>query len=193
MNMKENDWVIANINNPEMNAGDFRVAGMDMDNTQMLSKDQYLQSDYIKNNPMFQDEQGDFQQSKFDDFYNVALQKYQTFSSIGDGFQYDMFDYRRYQENNAQVKNPELQIVRVSNPDEQTIGDGWINDINESPFSYRELAEKNRIYDTETGQFVDYSPNDHALLQTRSNGQKIYLKIRWFQLLGMKMESTKIL
>ena len=37
MNMKENDWVIANINNPEMNAGDFRVAGMDMDNTQMLS------------------------------------------------------------------------------------------------------------------------------------------------------------
>lgn len=165
MNMKENDWVIANINNPEMNAGDFRVAGMDMDNTQMLSKDQYLQSDYIKNNPMFQDEQGDFQQSKFDDFYNVALQKYQTFSSIGDGFQYDMFDYRRYQENNAQVKNPELQIVRVSNPDEQTIGDGWINDINESPFSYRELAEKNRIYDTETGQFVDYSPNDHALLQ----------------------------
>jgi hypothetical protein len=33
MNMKENDWVIANINNPEMNAGDFRVAGMDMDNT----------------------------------------------------------------------------------------------------------------------------------------------------------------
>ena len=61
MNMKENDWVIANINNPEMNAGDFRVAGMDMDNTQMLSKDQYLQSDYIKNNPMFQDEQGDFQ------------------------------------------------------------------------------------------------------------------------------------
>lgn len=165
MNMKENDWVIANINNPEMNAGDFRVAGMDMDNTQMLSKDQYLQSDYIKNNPMFQDEQGDFQQSKFDDFYNVALQKYQTFSSIGDGFQYDMFDYRRYQENNAQVKNPELQIVRVSNPDEQTIGDGWINDINESPFSYRELAEKNCIYDTETGQFVDYSPNDHALLQ----------------------------
>lgn len=165
MNMKENDWVIANINNPEMNAGDFRVAGMDMDNTQMLSKDQYLQSDYIKNNPMFQDEQGDFQQSKFDDFYNVALQKYQTFSSIGDGFQYDMFDYRRYQENNAQVKNPELQIVRVSNPDEQTIGDGWINDINESPLSYRELAEKSRIYDTESGQFVDYSPNDHALLQ----------------------------
>lgn len=165
MNMKENDWVIANINNPEMNAGDFRVAGMDMDNTQMLSKDQYLKSDYIKNNPMFQDEQGDFQQSKFDDFYNVALQKYQTFSSIGDGFQYDMFDYRRYQENNAQVKNPELQIVRVSNPDEQTIGDGWINDINESPLSYRELAEKSRIYDTESGQFVDYSPNDHALLQ----------------------------
>jgi hypothetical protein len=51
--MKENDWIIAGLNNPDKNAGDFRTLGLNMDNTQMLSKDEYLKSDYIKNNPVF--------------------------------------------------------------------------------------------------------------------------------------------
>ena len=43
-----NDWIVANINNSDFTVGDFHdIADM------MLSKDKYLKSDYIKNNPLF--------------------------------------------------------------------------------------------------------------------------------------------
>jgi hypothetical protein len=49
-----NDWIVANINNPEFSVADFHnVAEMDVSNTQMLSKQDYLNSDYIKKNPLF--------------------------------------------------------------------------------------------------------------------------------------------
>ena len=54
--MKENDWIIANLNNPQYSPGDLRTLGLNLDNTQILSKEDYLKSDYIKNNKAFQNE-----------------------------------------------------------------------------------------------------------------------------------------
>jgi|MGYP003418286910 hypothetical protein len=51
--MKENDWIIANLNNPQYSPGDLRTLGLNLDNTQILSKEDYLKSDYIKNNKAF--------------------------------------------------------------------------------------------------------------------------------------------
>ena len=46
-----NDWIVANINNSDFTVSDFHdIANMDINNTQMLSREQYLKSDYIKNN-----------------------------------------------------------------------------------------------------------------------------------------------
>lgn len=162
--MKNNDWIVANINNPGFTPGDFRASGLDMDNTQILSKEEYLQSDFIKTNDAFKDANGDFSEKKFSDFYDSALQGYNVFSSIEDGFQYDQFDARRSRKPNSQTKTQDMFIYQVSNPDESVIGKGWINETVESPFSTRELAEQNKVYDYETGEFCSYSPNEHALL-----------------------------
>jgi hypothetical protein len=51
-----------------------------------------------------------------------------------------MFDYRRYRTDKANVKDPKLRMFQISNPQEFTIGDGWINEINESSLSDRERA-----------------------------------------------------
>ena len=50
-----NDWIVANINNSDFTVSDFHdIADMDINNTQMLSQESYLKSDYIKSNPLFQ-------------------------------------------------------------------------------------------------------------------------------------------
>jgi hypothetical protein len=46
-----------------------RALGMNMTNTQMLSKEEYLKSDYIKNHEAFKDDNGRFSQTKFDKIY----------------------------------------------------------------------------------------------------------------------------
>ena len=45
--MLNNDWIVANIQNPEYTTGMFSTAGLDTENTQMLSEDSYLKSNFI--------------------------------------------------------------------------------------------------------------------------------------------------
>jgi len=50
----KNDWIIANINNPDFTAGDFKnIGGFDLENTELLPMEKYLKSDKIIQNPIF--------------------------------------------------------------------------------------------------------------------------------------------
>lgn len=70
MAKKTNDWIVATLNNPDYTSQDFHVlAGMNLDNTQMLSEEQYKKSNFILNNDAFKDANGNFSEQKFDDFY----------------------------------------------------------------------------------------------------------------------------
>ena len=52
--MAKNDWIVAGLNNPDFTSYDFsNIADMNLDNTQMLSADEYLKSDFIRNNDLF--------------------------------------------------------------------------------------------------------------------------------------------
>ena len=58
---KANDWIVAGLNNPDFTVKDFsNIADMTVDNTQLLSEDEYLKSNFIKNNDAFKDENGHF-------------------------------------------------------------------------------------------------------------------------------------
>ena len=71
-----NDWLVANINNPDFTVSDFKnIADMSIDNTQFLKKDQYLKSDFIKNNPAFKGNDGQFSQKKFDQYRILRILK----------------------------------------------------------------------------------------------------------------------
>ena len=77
-----NDWLVANINNPDFTVSDFKnIADMSIDNTQFLKKDQYLKSDFIKNNPAFKGNDGQFSQKKFDQYYDQRLQDFEDFKN----------------------------------------------------------------------------------------------------------------
>lgn len=167
-----NDWIVANINNSDFTVSDFHdIANMDVNNTQMLSREQYLKSDYIKNNPLFQDKDGKFSEDKFNEFYKQKLSTFQQFTDnkYPTGPALDMFDTNRTKD--SRVKDAKFNIGRlVSNPDRQQIGIEGVNIWSDPTKSKSELAQMSQVYDYEAGKFLDYSPNDKALF----NGKHDY-------------------
>lgn len=163
--MKQNDWIVATLNNPTFGSDDFKDIGLNLDNTQILPIDEYLKSDYIKTNPNFQDETGKFQESKFKEFYNQGIEKFKDFALDENyqAFSYDLFDPRN--DGNKRVKSPDLKMYSVSNPLHQTIGTAGVTSFGIPQLTAKEQAQKNKVFDPSAGKFEDYSPNDYALFK----------------------------
>ena len=73
--MKENDYFLNALTNPELNPLDFKSIGLNTDNTSLESKETYKNLDFIQTNPMLQTD-GKFDESKFDNFYNSVAYQY---------------------------------------------------------------------------------------------------------------------
>ena len=161
--MKQNDWIVASINNPTFDAGDFQhISDMTLDNTQLLSKDQYLKSRYIRENDMFKNAQGEFSEELFDRFYQGAAQKFAEFSTenIVDNYEYSMWDVMRPK--NGKVKDVNFNLGIQKNPEHISIGVAGFNEVSKSGKSQRELAQNSKIFDPATGQYLNVSVNDIA-------------------------------
>lgn len=158
MAMKENDWILDSLANPDKQLNDFLIAGYNTSNTQLLPKELY------KNNQVIQNaftENGSFNDVKFDQFYKDKASSYGRMQQLGaiDTFQYNPFDVEASK--NAFYKSPEFNLIRISNPlrDKTTLTGA----IYESGLSQREIAQKNKIYDPVTGTFSNDTLNDRAL------------------------------
>lgn len=163
--MAKNDWIVAGLNNPDFTNADFsNIADMTIDNTQLLSRDEYLKSDFIKNNPAFKDDNGNFSTDKFTDYYNKRVQDFGDFqeTEISQGPALDMFDIDRTA--NTPVQDIHFDIKRGVNPDRQAIGIEGVNVWSDPVFSKREIAKQNKVYNTETGKYEDYTVNEHTLV-----------------------------
>ena len=163
--MKQNDWLVASLNNPDFSPQDFKdVSGMTLDNTQFLSKDTYKKLPYIRNKQEFQNDEGQFSDEKFDSFYKNISDTFNTFSTEDsvDNYEYSIWDINR--PTNSKVKDINFGINTVSNPDHIRIGIEGINQVSASDKSRRELAQNSKIYDPSTGQFLNKSVNDISLL-----------------------------
>lgn len=167
-----NDWIVANLNNSDFTISDFHdIADMNVNNTQMLTRDKYLKSPFIQNNPAFQTEDGKFSKDRFNEYYDQKLKSFQEFTEgrypVGPAL--DMFDTNRT--DNSEVKDIGFKIGRiVSNPNRQKIGIEGVNTWSDPEKSISELAQMSKIYDYEKEEFLDYSPNDNALF----NGKHDY-------------------
>lgn len=172
-----NDWLVANINNPDFTVSDFKnIADMSIDNTQFLRKDQYLKSDFIKNNPAFKNDAGKFDQKKFDDYYDQRLQDFQQFKNdkTPAGLELDVFDTLRTPNDKIRKNGPVLS--RGSNPDRQKIGIEGVNVWSKPEKSRSEIAQSQRIFNSETGKFENWTPEDNALFNGKSDFGLSWLK-----------------
>lgn len=168
--MKKNDWIVAGLNNPDFTNADFsNIADMTVDNTQLLSRDEYLKSNFIKENAAFRDQNGNFSEQKFDDYYNQRVKAFGEFQNddFYKGPALDMFDTDRTPE--TTVQDIHFNVTRGVNPDRQAIGIEGVNVWSDPVFSQREIAKQNKVFNTETGEFEDYTVNDHSLVSSAVN------------------------
>lgn len=162
--MKQNDWIVANMNNPDFTSSDFKnIGGLSLENTQLLPFSDYLTKEKITTNPMFFDDSGKFSENIFKEFYNEKAYQFQNFAqdSALDNYEYGFWDIRQTSE--SRVQNPNFNISMVANPTHQSTGVVGINIQGEREKSDFELAEKQKIYDWKTGKFRDETPEDSAL------------------------------
>ena len=172
--MKQNDYIVANILNPTFSNQDFKdILGMDLENTQLLPYSSYTSSQFITQNEAFKDENGNFNEQKFKNFYDATLNKFSQFEEdtpLLDNFEYSIFDTSR--KAGDKVRDPNFKLTLISNPNKVSIGISGRNQIEASQFSNSELAQQSNVYDSKTGKYLDYSPNDIALTNN---------PIKWFK------------
>ena len=74
--IKENDYLVGKILNPTCGAAAFKRADMSTENTQFLSKEDYLTSSYIQKNFSYN---GKFNEEEFNRFYNLVADEWYRF------------------------------------------------------------------------------------------------------------------
>lgn len=155
--MKQNDWLIAGILNPEFSTKDFLVSGLTPDNTQLLTLEQYKNSSFIRDKFT---ENGAFNEKAFEDFYKNRVEEFGKLQSISinDTFTYSPFDTKAQNDSNKQLPNYSVDIVANPNRDINILGDIYSNNL-----SQRELAQQSKIWDTEKGEWSKDIVNDRAL------------------------------
>lgn len=159
--MKENDWLVAGLNSPDFSTDDFILAGLNVDNTQFLTPDQYKKSQYIKDKFT---ENGVFNESAFNNFYQQKATQFgqlQT-SEITDTFSYDPFDTRSVGKKN--IKSSKFKVEQVANTNRNTTM--FSGSIFENNYSQRELAQQNKIFNTTTQEWEEESPNDRSFVNS---------------------------
>lgn len=155
--MKQNDWLVAGLLNPEFNTSDFLISGLTPDNTQLLTAEQYKKSSFVRDRFT---EDGVFNEQKFDDFYKKRAEEFGKLQSmdVKDTFVYSPFDTKA--KPNSSVQSPNYSLDIVANPNREVNVFGSTHD---GGFSQRELAQQSRIWDTERGEWSTDTVNDRAL------------------------------
>ena len=119
MEEKQNDYFLNLLNNPTFSPQDFNQVGLSVDNTSIQNKDVYQNLDAIKQNPLFQTD-GKFDQSKFDEVYNVAKSGYNALSNIkaNEDFtnSFKFFRGNITAPEHLKESGAEFKIEKVSNP-----------------------------------------------------------------------------
>ncbi len=169
--MFENDWILASLSNPTLDIDDLAsVGGLTTDNTQFLSKDQYLKSNFIKENQAFKDQFGNFSAEKFNNFYELQASRWRDFQNneFPHGIELDAFDTASNRKN-SKVKNIDFSIGLTNNPDRVQIGiEGW-RTTSKKTKSEQEIAQSQKIYNPKTGEFENETPEDYALFSSPVN------------------------
>ena len=137
--------------NPEFSNLDFANVGLNANNTSIESRDTYKKLNFIQNNPTFQTN-GKFDETKFDQFYDVALIGYDRFAS--DQNAKDIAKQISYYKGDifAPVEqrdlSPQYKVAKTaSNPDRQKIS-AWGANLRSNPtLSQREIAQSQLVYD----------------------------------------------
>ena len=160
---KDNDMLLNMLANPDFGVSDFQSVGLKAENTQLLSEDEYKRSEKITKNENFLDKDGNFDDSKFHQFYVGAGYFYNKLAQ--DDYNKTILEQAQFSKDNIWV-SPEKRTVdfapklaRMQNEHLITTGLEGVNKKGKQKYSDDEIAQTQKVYNVETGEWTD-SPND---------------------------------
>lgn len=162
--MAQNDLLATLLYNPELSIATFKDAGITADNTSFLSKDSYKNVPEIQQ--AFAKEDGSFDEEKFNNFYDSAKQVYnvmdQEFTEEAILKSFEQSDQAFWKsdlrESYASVGSSDtLQDYALNNR-----GNNVMSPSTSARMSAREIADTQKVWNSETQEWEDWTPNDKA-------------------------------
>ena len=171
---KRNDFFATLINNPDLTIKDLKDNDITPDNSSLLSKDEYKNMEAVKNCSEFLDDNGKFDDNKFDEYYKSAQILYNNYDQVEllqKLSKEQLYDpHMWYAPDTAKYKevSPVVQVNNTTTNDAYGISFLPETARNQNNFSIREIAQTQKVYNTETGEWEDWTPNDKAGLFKRT-------------------------
>lgn len=162
---KHNDWLASMFFQPEMNIQDLADMGVTTENSELKSRDHYKSISAIKDafseNGVFNEKAYNAYYDSVERVYNAAAQQ----ELVG-----NILNQRTYDERDhtapafGKIRDYTPAVVEFANPLGVTHSAEGVGIISTPRLSVREAAQKAKVFNTETGRFEDYTPNDLNLL-----------------------------
>ena len=163
--VKKNDWIAINLNMPENGTlADLAGYGVNTENTSIQDESYYKGIDRVRENELFQGVDGNFDESKFHQFYQSALRSFNDFQNTNflneilnsiESSPYDTFSLG----DGRPIAQDTAVIYNSRDPYRTTVGLKNLFEVGTPTFDVREVAQANKARD-EQGNVLDWSPND---------------------------------
>lgn len=162
MNTKQNDWFAVIMKNPDKDFSDFANSNINDSNTVLRDREYYKEKEGVK--AAFTGEDGNFNDVAYNQFYDSALRTFNAYIQE-DVSSKALKDYRFAPENifvdqDAPRRQSNFHLYKVANPELSTVGIANLFGSTDGPRSYAEAAQTQQVFNWETQEFEDWTPND---------------------------------
>ena len=156
---KQNDLILTLLANPQFDTEDFQKVGLSANNTSLEDENTYLNSKTITENPLFQNESGEFDKNKFHSVYIGASKMMQDLSTNTQNPQTIYSKYNIWAPVSQRDMSPQFELVKASNPDRITKNMIVLGQNGDREYTPQEIAQSQQIFDSDKNQWID-SPED---------------------------------
>lgn len=156
---KQNDLILTLLANPQFDTGDFQKVGLSANNTSLEDESVYLNSKTITENPLFQNQSGEFDENKFHSVYVGATKMLQDLSNVNKNPQTVYSKYNIWAPVSQRDMSPQFELVEALNPDRITKSMIVLGQNGNRERTPQEIAQSQQIFDSETNKWID-SPED---------------------------------
>lgn len=162
MEPRKNDWLATLFFSPDKSIQDLADYGITTDNSSLQNRDYYKNIPAIQET--FTDDHGNFDNAKYNKFYDDALYLYNAaeenniIGNIINTYEYAPGDI--FTPIGAQRKDSNAHIYQTINPERRSISLTSIGGISDPTMSVREIGQTSNVFNWETQEFENWSPND---------------------------------
>ena len=159
---KPNDILVATISAPNATLMDLIQNDINASNTQLLTMDEYKQSQYIQDKFT---KDGTFDNNAFEQYYTLAAQKFEDLrdedlaTKLQKEIKWDPNSLYKPIDNSQDIKDL-VTFTPIKNPHKQTLGLVDFNKWSAAKYTAYEEAQMHKVWDSENNKWLDYTAED---------------------------------